>query len=302
MMSNRRAHFGIRFRDMVVARVRSLPLTRMVLAAALAWGGSLWAQQQPPATTSQPPAAPSPVPVEAQKNPLAPCWQPAPMVSWQDYEGPMNKVVGAFGRKLERKTVHAPHFKPGAVLCSLNFEGKFLLFVNDTIDPITFLNVGFNAGIDQAENSDPTFGQGAAGYGKRFGANMADAASSAFFKDFVYPEIFSEDPRYYRMAHGSAKARLGHALEHAFVAYRDNGTQMFNFNEWLGTTSGVVLSNMYHPGNSRSVASASERVTYNVLNDMGFDVLREFWPEIAHKFKLPFRNEPHPTNSVSPSN
>jgi hypothetical protein len=26
-----------------------------------------------------------------------------------------------------------------------------------------------------------------------------------------------------------------------------------------------------------------------VLQDMGFDVLREFWPELARKFNLPFR-------------
>jgi hypothetical protein len=27
--------------------------------------------------------------------------------------------------------------------------------------------------------------------------------------------------------------------------------------------------------------------------DMGFDVLREFWPEIVHKLKLPFRERDH---------
>jgi hypothetical protein len=27
---------------------------------------------------------------------------------------------------------------------------------------------------------------------------------------------------------------------------------------------------------------------------MGFDMLREFWPEISRKFKLPFRVEPVP--------
>jgi hypothetical protein len=26
-----------------------------------------------------------------------------------------------------------------------------------------------------------------------------------------------------------------------------------------------------------------------VANDMAWDVLREFWPEVAHKFRLPFR-------------
>jgi hypothetical protein len=29
-----------------------------------------------------------------------------------------------------------------------------------------------------------------------------------------------------------------------------------------------------------------------LLNDMGYDMFREFWLEIAHKFKLPIRTAP----------
>jgi hypothetical protein len=32
---------------------------------------------------------------------------------------------------------------------------------------------------------------------------------------------------------------------------------------------------------------------------MGFDVLREFWPEISRKFRLPFRGESEPVNHDS---
>jgi len=177
-------------------------------------------------------------------------------------------------------------------LCTLQLKDKFALFVQDSLDPVTFLATGFNAGLDQAQNTDRTYGQGAQGYGKRFGAEFAGQASSRFFKDFAYPTIFSEDPRYYRLIHGSAAKRLLHALEHTVVAQRDSGSRMFNFSEWLGTTSTVVLSNTYHPDNQRGFSSAAQRVGYSVLQDAGFDVLREFWPEISRKFKLPFRGEP----------
>jgi hypothetical protein len=62
--------------------------------------------------------------------------------------------------------------------------------------------------------------------------------------------------------------------------------------EWLGTASTVALSNTYHPDYQRGFAPAAERVGYNILQDMGFDVLREFWPGVSRKFKLPFRGEP----------
>jgi hypothetical protein len=246
--------------------------------------------QGPPAPASQPPAALAQP--EATNNVVPACVQPAPMTRLEDYNGPLKKVVGAFARPLERKAVHPPHYKPGLKLCTLNLKDKFVLFVQDSFDPVTFLATGFNAGLDQAENSDHSYGQGAEGYGRRFGAEYADQASSRFFKDFAYPLIFSEDPRYYRLMHGSGGRRLLHAMEHAFVANRDNGKRMFNFSEWLGTTSAVVLSNTYHPDNQRGFAPAAQRVGYSVLQDIGFDVLREFWPEISRKFKLPFRAEP----------
>jgi hypothetical protein len=220
-------------------------------------------------------------------------------VRLQDYEGPLKRTAGTFARKLERRSVHPPHYKPGAVLCSLEPKDKFMLFVRDTFEPVTFLVSGFNAGLDQAENDDPSFGQGAAGYGKRFGANFADQASFKFFKDFAYPSVFSEDPRYYRLAHGSGGKRLVHALGHTFAAHRDNGKRMLNFSEWLGTTSAVVLSNVYHPGNQRGFAPAARLVGYSILEDAGFDVLREFWPEIARKFRLPFRGAQEPVNHNS---
>ena len=230
-----------------------------------------------------------------------PCVQPPPLVRWQDYDGKFEKVVGTFARKIELKSVHPPHFKAGTVLCTLEVKDKFFLFVSDTFEPVAFLNAGFGAGIDQAQNTDRSFGQGAEGYGKRYAANFAGQATTEFFKDFAYPTIFSEDPRYYRLAQGSVKRRLLHGMKHVLVAHRENGTAMFNASEWLGTTSAVVLSNTFHPGNQRGVAPAAQRVGFSVLQDVGFDILREFWPEVAHKLKLPFRGQREPSVQESSS-
>jgi hypothetical protein len=270
------------------------------LLAALAWGGIVRAQEttsaQQPAPTQQPTPAPTPEQEQAQVNPAARCLQPPPVVSWKDYRGKYAKVVGAFGRKLERRSLYPIHYKPGEMMCTLKVKDKFILFVEDMIDPVTFLNAGFNAGIGQAENSDRSYGQGAAGYGHRFGASLADQASSEFFKDFAFPTLFAEDPRYYRLAQGSTRARLWHAVAHSVVAHGTNGALMFNYSEWLGTTSAVVLANTYHVDNKRGVASAAQRVGIAVGSDIGFDMLREFWPEIAHKLKLPFRGQAQSRN------
>jgi hypothetical protein len=262
------------------------------LLVVLAWAGTSIAQESPPPNT------PTSVPSQngTRGSVAAPCMQRQPTVTLRDYSGPLQKTVGLFTQQLERKSVHPPHYKPGVVLCSLEPKDKFILFVRGSVDPVIFLGSGFNAGLSQAEDEDPTFGQGMAGYGKRFGASYADQASFRFFKDFAYPSIFNEDPRYYRLIHGSGGKRFLHAIEHAFVAHSDNGNRMFNFSEWLGTTSAVSLSNMYHPGNQRGFVPTARGVGFSVLSDMGYDVLREFWPEISHKFRLPFRDEPATEN------
>jgi len=231
----------------------------------------------------------SPAGDEAGRKTATACLQPPPLVGWRDYNGPFAKLAGTFARKLERKAVHPPQYRPGVMLCSLEPGAKFLLFLQDSTDPASVLAAGFNAALDQATNRDPTFGQGSLGYTRRFGANFAGQTASRFFGDFLYPTIFSEDPRYYRMVRGSTRARLLHAMSHTVVARRDNGRSMFNFTEWLATGSSLALNNLYHPGNQPGVAAAARNGAFSVLQDMGFDILREFWPEVARKFKLPFR-------------
>ncbi len=262
--------------------------------------GRAYGQGGPPAA---PPAASASSPQNVAPPPsnpdLSACVEPAPLLSLDEYDGAFKKTIGFFARKLERKTAHRPHHRPGATLCSLDTGEKFRLFVDDTLEPGTFLVAGFYGGLSQAQNSDAKFGQGAPGFGKRYGAALADQASSSFFGTFLYPAIFRQDPRYYRMSHGSGSRRLWHAVRHTFVARGDSGKLMFNFSEWMGTASAQVLSNVYHPGNRRGVAPAVQGAAVTIAADMGLDVVREFWPEIAREFRLPFRRRvPEPAQAA----
>ncbi len=219
------------------------------------------------------------------------------MVEWQDYQGPFADVVGFFGKKLEIKSAspHGAIYKPGTVLCTLTTKGKAKLFVSDFTNPVTFVGAAFNAGIDQAQNGDPRFGQGFVGYAKRFGANVADQANGAFFKDLVYPTVFSQDPRYYRLDRGGTAHRVVHAISHVVIAHNENGAPVFNYTEWLGTATTVALASTYHGYRAHGVAPYAEGGALGIANDAGFDILREFWPDIVHKLKLPFRTPRQPT-------
>lgn len=273
-------------------------VSKLLPFAVLLGCGAAFAQSAPPAPPKvappAPPAVSTPPPVAV---PPAPCVQPARMVNWQDYQGPLADVVGFFDKKLEVKSASPKGaiYKPGSVLCTLTTKEKARLFVSDFANPVTFVGAAFDAGIDQAENGDPRFGQEFGGYAKRFGAMVGDQANSAFFKDLVYPTVFSQDPRYYRLGRGGATRRVFHAISHVVIAHKENGAPMFNYTEWLGTATTVALSSTYHGYRAHGVPPYVEGGAIGIANDAGFDILREFWPDIVHKLKLPFRTPHQPS-------
>jgi len=217
------------------------------------------------------------------------CIQPATIFKWEDYQGPLRSAVGLLARGLEHKPANRSRYKPGTVLCSVKVKDKFTLFVRDTFDPFSLVSPAVSAGMDQSANRDPSYGEGASGYARRFGASLASQTSARFFGGFVYPTLFSEDPRYYPLIHGSGRHRFLHAVQHTFVARHESGKGMFNASKWLGTATSVSLGEVLHPGTERGLTPALKAGGYSLAVDMGFDVLREFWPDIARKFRMPFR-------------
>jgi hypothetical protein len=162
-------------------------------------------------------------------------------------------------------------------------RGKFRLFYRTAFDPMEFVLTGMEAGVDQAENAFPDYGQGAAGYGKRFGAAFTDELSSNLFTTFVYPTLLQEDPRYFRLREGSFKRRFGYALSQVFIAHKDAGGRTFNWSNALGALSSGGLSNAYYPAADRgfelTMSRAGIALLYNSLGGIG----SEFWPDLARK-------------------
>jgi hypothetical protein len=79
-------------------------------------------------------------------------------------------------------------------------------------DPVEYPFHGFLAGISQPENSESDHGQGAAGYGKRFGSNFADGTTEKFFAQASFPSLFRQDSRYYQDGKGTFWRRAGYAV------------------------------------------------------------------------------------------
>jgi hypothetical protein len=164
----------------------------------------------------------------------------------------------------------------------LTTREKFTLARRDSLDPGTFVLAGFLAGIDQANNTNPSFGQGAEGYGHRFVTSYADFAIGDYMTTAVLPSLLHQDPRYFRLGQGSGIHRLGHAVGQIFWTRMDKGGHMFNFSEILGNGAAVAISNAYYP-DGRTASDNLGRFGVQIGLDMAGNVLKEFWPDIYDK-------------------
>jgi hypothetical protein len=92
------------------------------------WGAAR-AQQPVSATPSELPSAPEPQAPATQEaaHPASQkptCLRPAPVIRWEDYEGPLAKVVGALGRRIERKSLGEPEYKRARDFACSPFEAS----------------------------------------------------------------------------------------------------------------------------------------------------------------------------------
>ena len=122
---------------------------------------------------------------------------------------------------------------------------KMRLATRFTLDPFTFLYSGVVAGIEQSNNDYPGYGQGVAGYGKRYGATVGDIASGSIIGAGVLPAVLHQDPRYFYKGTGSVSSRIGYALATIVRTKGDNGEWQPNYSGILGDLASGAISNSY---------------------------------------------------------
>lgn len=156
---------------------------------------------------------------------------------------------------------------------------KFQLSIRSIIDPVSFLSVAGIAGAEQYENVFPTYGGGIEGYGKRYGAALANHVSGTLLGRAVYPSIFHQDPRYFYKGNGSIESRALYAISAAVIAKGDNGRWEPNYSRVLGHFSAAAVSNLYYPSSDRGASL----VVLNGLAGIGGDAVANLIREFAVK-------------------
>ena len=165
-------------------------------------------------------------------------------------------------------------------------RAKFAIGWGDATDPAIFFQTAFLAGIDQATNANPSFGQGAEGYAKRFGTTYGNFAIENMLTEGVFPVLLRQDPRYFCRREGTTRSRVGYAVSRLFITRTDSGRNQFNYSEVLGGATALAISNAYLP-DGRTAGNNLRRYAVQLGFDAASNVLKEFWPDL--KRKLPRR-------------
>jgi len=167
---------------------------------------------------------------------------------------------------------------------SLTPKQKISLAFHSATDPVAFATAFVVAGYHEARDDDPGFGWGIEGYGKRSGAAYLDSFDGNMIGNGFLPALLHQDPRYFRMGHGTATHRLLFALATTVICKHDNtGKWEPNYSNVLGNIASGGISNLYYPSsNSRISQTFTNGFIVTAEGGVG-SIFQEFWPDVSRK-------------------
>lgn len=189
----------------------------------------------------------------------------------------------------------------------LNAAQKFKLGWKTILDPTTILSSAIAAGIEQARNSYHEFGQGMEGYGKRFGAQYADAVNGVIIGGVIMQTVFHQDPRYFYKGTGSFRSRALYAMATAFVRKGDNGRWQPDYSDVLGSLAAGEISTLYYPASSRTGLRLFHDVLFSIGGSAANNLFEEFLsrkitthvPKAVMALSKPILRESTPVSLIS---
>lgn len=235
--------------------------------------------QQPPAST-QPPAqgqAGNPPPNQEEKKPEQETREQKSMEHEKETGTSKDRIFWIIPNFLSMQSSS----KNVPVLTA---KDKFEVQVKSMVDPYEFFQVAVVAGLGQAANSTPSYGQGMSGYGLRYATAYGDNVTENFIASAALPALLHQDPRYYELGHGGFWRRTGHALSRLVITNSDAGKTQFNYSEVMGAGMAAALSTYtYHPQSERTLSNVVTVWGTQMGYDLGTYMLKEFWPDIRHR-------------------
>jgi hypothetical protein len=160
-------------------------------------------------------------------------------------------------------------------------------YTRDTIGPKAIGGAALHAGIGQAMNHPPEWGQGAAGFGRRFASGFAGHAVKTSI-EFPIAAIRHEDLHYHRSTEQGFGPRLGHALVSTVITEKTTtGQKTVASGRIAGSIGSGLISRAWQPAMYRTVAGGFATGGISLGTDAAVHVVQEFWPRSGNTKRAP---------------
>jgi len=169
-------------------------------------------------------------------------------------------------------------------------ETRLHNYVFDAFEPYPTVGAAIAAGINQANNSPPEWGQGAAGYARRFGSDFGIAAVTTTTR-YTLAHVFHEDTLYYRRECKGVLPRPRDALISIFTGRRgEDGHRVFSFPALIAPYAGTMTAvyawypkrydaeDAFRMGNYSLLAYASQKVGLEFIYSSPHSLLSPMHP------------------------
>ncbi len=161
---------------------------------------------------------------------------------------------------------------------------RLMRYLKDTVDPVAFARSAASAGFGQLRNTPHEWGEGGAGYGRRYASSFAQHVTTSTLM-YGTSSFFHEDNRYLPSGQTTFGPRLRYSLESTILARHDDGTRHLSYSRLGSFLAAAFISRAWQPHSSRGYRSAFTNFEATVGVAAGFNVLREFLPDLLHRPK-----------------
>ncbi len=151
------------------------------------------------------------------------------------------------------------------------------------VGPRALARTAAGALITHATNTPSEWGQGTAGFGKRFASGLGKSLVKTGIQ-FPVAYFRHEAIGYRRSNLEGAGPRLRYALLSTVYTHRTTtGERTVAAGEIAGALGSGLISRLWQPPSTATLASGFASAGIAIAADAGFNVLREFWPDIRHR-------------------
>jgi len=193
---------------------------------------------------------------------------------------------GLFGQagapEVDRSASAATDAAPKPAYVPLTERERLRLYLKKLASPEAVFRSAAGAGIDQAMDSPKEWGQGGLGYGRRFGSAYAEHIVRETLV-FGSSSVLHEDNHYIRSGETGFAKRLKYALESSILARHDDGTRHLSISKIGSFVGASFIWRIWQPPSTNSPGDAAENFGIAMGVSAGFDVAREFLPDLFHR-------------------